>query len=199
MGSSTSFLLIGGELIYIQLGKKNVWRTNNFTKLVIHNNNNITTKNRTKNKRKQETNNNTNKNTKIQIVTKGNNQNWIKGRMCHGLQGFAFRVNKNNSNTTQLKKKKKKKKTVFLKRFSSELFCSLSKNSSKTKLTFIHVILHFFIIYEKFWSSYLGNQGQEQEQCYPIPISVCSIFVVFQQWYMAACGCLGFFNVRTDV
>ena len=36
MGSSTSFLFIGGELIYIQLGgktKTNVWRTNNFTKL----------------------------------------------------------------------------------------------------------------------------------------------------------------------
>ena len=38
MGSPTSFLLIGGELIYIQLEGKytNVWRTNNFTKLTIN-------------------------------------------------------------------------------------------------------------------------------------------------------------------
>ena len=37
MGSSTSFLLIGGELIYIQLKKDtNVWWTNNFTKLTIN-------------------------------------------------------------------------------------------------------------------------------------------------------------------
>ena len=37
MGSSTSLLLKGGKIIYIQLKKyTTVWRTNSFTKLIIN-------------------------------------------------------------------------------------------------------------------------------------------------------------------
>ena len=37
MGTSTSLLLIGGELVYIQLEKNiNAWRTNSFSKLTIN-------------------------------------------------------------------------------------------------------------------------------------------------------------------
>ena len=52
--SPTSILLIGGDPIYIQLKrkkKKNVWRTNNFTKLTINGITNKHTNKQTKNKK----------------------------------------------------------------------------------------------------------------------------------------------------